>query len=153
MNRQRFAEIIYQQALECAKKSNINPIIVAAQACLQTGYGQSILCRRANNLFGIESSKSWKGLAYPIKTRRFDINLGWIATNVNFRQYPNWVECMNDYSSIIESIDNYRVSIENYADPIKFLDGIMPTNIEHNSVTDPHYRDKILSIAKKWKWL
>ena len=145
MNRQRFAEIIYQQAKQT---KNINPAIIASQACLETGYGQSILCKKANNLFHIEAGKDWKGLTYPVKSRGFNSSVGWYVVKKNYRQYSNWQECLKDYANILNSI--YIISSIDY---IVFLDTILP--IENKMLgytTDPRYREKVLSIAKKWKW-
>jgi flagellar protein FlgJ len=108
---------------------------------------------KANNLFGIKAGKSWKGLVYNIKTREFDAVKGWYVIMAPFRQYATWLECINDYASIIERLSWYKDAAENCHDPIKYLDGILPTSREPGWATDPRYREKVLSIANKFGWL
>lgn len=49
--------VISENLLRC------NPLfssVVIAQACLETGYGRSNLMMKANAVFGIKATKSWK---------------------------------------------------------------------------------------------
>ena len=150
MNRERFASKMLILMQECAELYSINPIIVAAQACLETGYGKSILSKKANNLFGIKAGKEWKGLKYPMKKREFSNMCGWVVMQVPYRSYSTWKDCVIDYSALLKK----NSIIEQPDDPIKFLDGILPkANPICEYITDPRYREKILFIAKKWKWL
>jgi N-acetylmuramoyl-L-alanine amidase len=154
MDNTRFAELMFKIATEVANSGRkVNPIILACQGILESGYGKSLLSSKANNLFGIKAGKSWKGPVYNIKTREFDTERGWYVTLAGFRLYSNWAECFNDYAGIIERLSWYKDAAENCKDPIKFLDGILPTNREPGWATDPRYREKILAIAKKFNWI
>lgn len=154
MDNTRFAKKMLEIATEVAQTGRkINPIIVACQGILESGYGRSLLSKMANNLFGIKAGRSWKGLVYHIKTREFDPDRGWYVISAPFRQYKNWAECFNDYADIIERLSWYKDAAENCDDPIKFLDGILPTKREPGWATDPRYREKILNIAKRYKWI
>jgi len=148
MSRDRFASKMHILAQECAETFNISPAIVAAQACLETGYGKSILSKKANNLFGILADPQWKGLKYPMKTRQFLHTYGWAVRNVYYRSYPTWTECIKNYCSILECQGATKESLD-----IAFLDNILPKADGIEFITDPRYREKILSIAKKWDWL
>jgi len=153
MDNTRFAKKMIEIATRVAETRKINPIIMACQGILESGYGRSLLSTKANNLFGIKAGRSWKGLVYNIKTREFDAEKGWYVTLAPFRMYADWEECFNDYASIIERLSWYRDAAENCKDPIKYLDGILPTNREPGWATDPSYREKILNIAKRFGWL
>ena len=154
MDNTRFAELMFKIAGEVAANGRkVNPIILACQGILESGYGKSLLSSKANNLFGIKAGKSWKGPVYNIKTREFDTERGWYVTLAGFRLYSNWTECFNDYAGIIERLSWNKDAAENCKDTIKFLDGILPTNREPGWATDPRYREKILAIAKKFNWL
>lgn len=154
MDNTRFAKKMFEIATEVAESGRkINPVILACQGILESGYGKSILSKMANNLFGIKAGRSWKGLVYHMKTREFCPEKGWYVISAPFRQYKNWQECFNDYADIIERLSWYRDAAENCQDPIKFLDGILPTKREPGWATDPRYREKILNIAKKFQWI
>lgn len=153
MDQNRFAETIYKVCLETAERRKVNAVIMAAQAILESGYGRSILSKKANNLFGIKAGRSWKGPKYPINTREWDADKGCYVIKAEFRLYQSWAECLEDYAGIIERLSWYRDAADNCHDPIKYLDGILPTSREPGWATDPHYRPKIMAIARRHGWL
>jgi flagellum-specific peptidoglycan hydrolase FlgJ len=153
VDQDRFASNIFELAVETAKTRSVNAAIMAAQAVLESGYGRSILSKKTNNLFGIKAGKKWKGPRYPIRTREWSPEKGMYVIVAEFRTYPNWGECLADYSTIIESLPWYQDAASNAADPIKYLDGILPTSREPGWATDPHYRAKIIDIAKRHGWI
>lgn len=144
---------MFELASELAKTRSVNPAIVAAQAILESGYGRSILSKKANNLFGIKVGRSWKGPRYPIRTREWSAEKGVYCIIAEFRLYQSWAECLQDYAGIIENLSWYRDAASNANDPVKYLDGILPTAREPGWATDPHYRGKILEIAKRHGWI
>lgn len=153
MDQDRFVETIHQQALVVAENRSVNAAIMAAQAVLESGFGKSLLSKKANNLFGIKAGKKWRGPVYPIKTREFDAEKGWYVIVANFRLYSDWSACMQDYATIIESLPWYQDAAANAKNPVKYLDGILPSAREPGWATDPHYREKILSICRRFGWL
>jgi len=153
MDNTRFANKLFEIATEVAKTRKVNPVIMAAQGVLESGYGRSLLSTKANNLFGIKAGSSWKGPVYVIKTREFSADKGWYVTLASFRLYADWAECFKDYAGIIERLSWYKDAAANCADPIKYLDGILPTAREPGWATDPRYREKIIAIAKKFVWI
>ena len=42
------------------RKNPLFSSVVIAQSCLETGYGRSNLMMKANAVFGIKATKSWK---------------------------------------------------------------------------------------------
>lgn len=153
MNNTKFAERMYELAQEAAKRWPVNPAIVAAQAVLESGYGKSVLSRKANNLFGIKAGKSWKGPKYAIKTREWSAEKGVYVILAEFRLYADWLACLEDYGSIISRLSWYRDAASNAHDSEKYLEGILPTAREPGWATDPHYRSKILMIARRFGWM
>ena len=43
--------------------------VVIAQAICESGWGQSTIMMKANAIFGIKATKSWKGKVYNAKTK------------------------------------------------------------------------------------
>jgi flagellum-specific peptidoglycan hydrolase FlgJ len=153
MDQDRFAATIYDLAKIVAGKHAVNAAIMAAQAVLESGFGRSLLSKKANNLFGIKASARWKGPRYPIRTREWSEEQGFYVIVAEFRVYADWSACMEDYAKIIETLSWYRDAAGNCTDPVKYLDGILPRPREPGWATDPHYRDKILSICRRFKWI
>lgn len=62
MNKQEFIENVASLVI-AENEYRGNPLfssVVIAQACLETGYGKSSLMIKANAIFGIKATKSWK---------------------------------------------------------------------------------------------
>ena len=53
MTKQEFIRIYLSDASEAGGKYQINPIVILAQAAIESGWGESVLAREHNNLFGI----------------------------------------------------------------------------------------------------
>lgn len=149
MDNTRFAKKIFGLAGAVAERIPVNPEVIAAQAVLETGYGKSILCTKANNLYGIRACGLWKGPTYPIKNRQFDVNVGWAVWPHIYRLYPNWESCIEDYSNILLSIHGEKIS--DPSDTTKFLDLVMPDATIPGCIPDPRYRDKLITIIEKFK--
>ncbi len=153
MDQNRYAHTIYDLAKTVAEKHAVHPAIMAAQAVLESGFGRSILSKKANNLFGIKAGPKWKGPRYPIRTREWTEEKGMYITVAEFRVYADWTACMMDYARIIETLSWYRDAASNCTDAIRYLDGILPAPREPGWATDPHYRDKILAICRRFGWI
>lgn len=53
MTKQEFIRIYLSDASEAGGKYQINPIVILAQAAIESGWGESVLAKEHNNLFGI----------------------------------------------------------------------------------------------------
>ena len=101
-----------------AKKTDINPIFVTAQAALESGWGKSAI---GNNIFGITKG-SWKGAVQLVTTREYFTNPnvkfkapekilsvelisnGKYLYKVKrlFRDYDSVAGCLKDHSAILQ---------------------------------------------------
>lgn len=62
MNKKEFIENVASLVI-AENEYRGNPLfnsVVIAQACLETGFGKSSLMIKANAIFGIKATKSWK---------------------------------------------------------------------------------------------
>ena len=71
-----------------------------AVAELETGYGSSQLCNKANNLFSIKGTYNGDSLSLP--TSEF-MNGKWIRVNAAFRKYPTVKESVIDFCELIKN--------------------------------------------------
>ena len=81
-----FLNAIKQGAMDGAKEG-VLPSITAAQAILESGWGNSSLAQAPNhNLFGIKDSDDWGGDTVVVPTQEY-LNGRYITINAAFRKY------------------------------------------------------------------
>lgn len=123
-----------------------NPLfssVVIAQACLETGYGKSSLMIKANAIFGIKATKSWKGKVYNAKTKECYDGVTYVTINDCFRAYNNFGESISDYFDLICKSSRYRKALVANS-PKECI-----TEIKNGGyATDPKYVDSIMKIIE-----
>jgi flagellar protein FlgJ len=86
----------YGAAERIGKKFGINPIVILAQAAIESGWGTSTLARLHNNFFGVtaygQTNDYWKGKKYISK-----------SSGLPFRSYPNSTDGFSDFARLISS--------------------------------------------------
>lgn len=142
MTRQEFIETIKKLALNLSKTYPINPIIVVAQACLESRYGESKLAKEANNLFGIKAFASWKGQKYSISTNEWEKGKK-ITIIADFRKYDTLELCLADYCKLISTSKYYKEARDNCKDYLGYAKGLKAW------ATDPDYITKLIDVARK----
>lgn len=123
-----------------------NPLfnsVVIAQACLETGYGKSSLMIKANAIFGIKASKTWKGKVYNSKTKECYDGVTNITIDACFRAYESFADSISDYFDLICKNSRYKKAI-NSSSPEECIKAIK----NGGYATDPKYVDSILKIIK-----
>jgi len=93
----------------------LNSLAAAAQAALESGWGNSELASRHANLFGIKASSGWKGEVAWLWTREWD-GLRYVRVLAPWRRYPSWSACLVDYAALIQGLWWFRDALP-YADP------------------------------------
>ena len=123
-----------------------NPLfssVVIAMGCLETGYGKSSLMIKANAIFGIKATKSWKGKVYNAKTKECYDGVTYVTINDCFRAYNNFADSISDYFDLICKSSRYRKAL--VADTPKEC----ITEIKNAGyATDPKYIDSIMKIIE-----
>lgn len=120
------------------------PGYVAAEAALESRYGQSGLAVRANNLFGMKQHKGTpldETLALPTKEY---IDGQWISTVAHWMRYPDWEACLRDRQATLTRL---APSYPHYQNALGASDGeTFVREVSHTWSTDPHRADKVLEI-------
>lgn len=98
LTRQQYINKYKDVAVKQMKKHKIPASIILAQACLESGDGNSTLATKANNHFGIKCHDGWKG-------RRFKHDDD--AKNECFRRYDNAYDSFTDHSYFLTSRSRY----------------------------------------------
>ena len=95
---------IYQATLDGWKEYGVLPSVTAAQAILESGWGQSALATEANNLFGIKGS--YNGQYVIMSTAEYGSG-GYYYVNAEFRKYPSFYESVVDHGYFLYSNSRY----------------------------------------------
>lgn len=128
------------------RKNPLFSSVVIAQACLETGYGKSSLMIKANAIFGIKATKTWKGKVYNSKTKECYDGVTNVTIDACFRAYTSFADSISDYFDLICKNSRYKKAI-NSSSPEECIKAIK----EGGYATDPKYVDSILKIIKSNK--
>ena len=115
--------------------------VVIAQAICESGWGQSKIMMKANAIFGIKATSSWKGKVYNANTQEcYD---GSTYTNITacFRAYDSLAESIADYFDLILGLSRYQGAI-NTSSPLECITAIK----NGGYATSPTYINTIMSI-------
>lgn len=120
------------------------PGYAAAEAALESRYGQSGLAIQANNLFGMKMHKGTpleETLALP--TKEF-INGAWISTVAHWMKYPDWEACLRDR---LATLTRLAPQYPHYQAALDASDGeTFVREVSQTWSTDPHRADKVMEI-------
>ncbi|WP_236697764.1 glycoside hydrolase family 73 protein, partial [Lapidilactobacillus dextrinicus] len=86
-------------------KHGVLPSVSAAQAILESGWGQSRLAIDGKNLFGIKGDYNGDYVVMP--TQEY-VNGCWITINAAFRKYPTWNESVEDHGYFLAVNPRYN---------------------------------------------
>lgn len=143
MNKSEFIPTIAPLVIAENKKRG-NPLfssVVIAQAICESGWGQSKIMMKANAIFGIKATSSWKGKVYNANTQEcYD---GSTYTNITacFRAYNSLEESIADYFDLITKLERYRKACVSNS-PLECITAIK----NGGYATSPTYINTIMSI-------
>ncbi|TQV75310.1 flagellar assembly peptidoglycan hydrolase FlgJ [Aliikangiella marina] len=140
-----FVNELMPYAVEAAKKLNLDPRILVAQAALETGWGKYIMHDSQGqpgfNLFGIKSNNNWQGESIEINTLEVE-DQAFKKVNAKFRKYESFAESFKDYVDFIISNPRYEQAVNSTEDASNYVKALQDSGY----ATDPDYADKILRI-------
>lgn len=143
MTKNEFLETVAKLVVEENNRRG-NPLfssVVIAQAICESNWGQSTIMMKANAIFGIKATTSWKGKVYNANTQEcYD---GSTYTNITacFRAYNSLAESIADYFDLILGLSRYQGAI-NASSPLECITAIK----NGGYATSPTYINTIMSI-------
>lgn len=142
MNQNEFLNKIKPYVLEDMKKSKILASMTAAQALIESKYGQSLLAVKANNLFGIKGTYLGQSVVMPTKEWT---GKTYIKINAKFRKYPSWKESINDHSDMFHRMSRYEnlIGVTNYIEACTLIK-------KDGYATAPDYTNTLVSTIQKY---
>ncbi|WP_273478257.1 glucosaminidase domain-containing protein [Ignavigranum ruoffiae] len=121
--------------------------ISIAQACLETGFGQSELVKKANNLFGYKAkSGEWQGEVFSIESPEENKN-GQVSMELGvFRKYNSWEESVKDHANMMVRTKDYKAIYQ------KAINAKTPEEqaraLSNSYATDSSYGNKLIKLIQ-----
>lgn len=115
--------------------------VVIAQAICESGWGQSKIMMKANAIFGIKATSSWKGKVYNSNTQECYDGVSYTSITDCFRAYDNLQESISDYFDLITKLERYRKATVAET-PLECITAIK----NGGYATSPTYINTIMSI-------
>lgn len=142
MIKKHFTQLLKADALNCEKVSGVPADFTIAQAALESAWGESLLAKKAKNLFGIKADKSWRGEVLTMPTREF-LDGKWIVVNAKWRCYATYGECVNDHADFFRRNPRYAACFK-----CKTAEGFAIEVARAGYATDPAYGAKLVATIK-----
>lgn len=158
MTEQEFVNLVGPLAHEDMLQSGILASVTAAQACLESGYGTTVLATEAQNYFGMKTTLSnndwksvWDGVSkYTKVTDEQDPDGTVYQVTADFRKYPDMLTSIRDHSCYLNGAKNG--SVLRYAGLSGQRDYRTAAQIIKNGgyATDVAYVDKLCNLIERW---
>jgi flagellar protein FlgJ len=144
---QAFRQQLWAHAKDAARRLDLAPEVLIAQAALETGWGRSVPRfsdgRSSHNLFGIKADSSWSGERVVNTTLEFANGLP-VLRRDGFRAYRSYGESFADYVRFLRSNPRYAQALSLTRDSAAYLRALQKAGY----ATDPNYADKIQAILE-----
>lgn len=146
-NQKLWFENIYPEAVKLANNNNLFASIMLSQAIAESGWGQSELAMKANNLFGVKADSSWIGEIYEKDTNEF-VDGKSITVKAKFRRYPSQVDSLKDYvNKITGNPDRYINVLKSKA---QTFENAAQALQKGGYATDPNYAINLINRIKNY---
>ena len=135
-----FLSQIKAGAISGWNKYQVLPSVTAAQAILESGWGQSQLATEGNNLFGIKGSYQGQSIYFP--TQEWN-GSQYITIQDAFRKYPNWSASVEDHGAFLVVNPRYSnlIGVTDYRRVASLLQ-------QDGYATAPTYASSLISIIE-----
>ncbi len=128
-----------------AGRLGVDPLMLIAQAALETGWGRHMV-QGSNNLFNIKADSRWQGPAVATQTLEYYQGRP-VKETAQFRRYPSLMHSLDDYARFISQSPRYADALRQAADSEAYITGLQQAGY----ATDPAYADKIQQIYRQLK--
>lgn len=107
MTKEEFTKKYYNFANAASKGTGISPILILAQAYLESGGAKSGLASKYNNFFGIKATSNWTGKIVNLRTREQTKEGKDYYIDAKFRAYNSPAESFSDHIKFLKSNPRY----------------------------------------------
>lgn len=144
----QFVEQLLPMAEKAAKVLGVNPLVLVAQAALETGWGQHMVRSRdgvqSNNLFNIKADSRWQGQKVGTDTLEYRGGVP-VKERANFRGYASLQESVQDFVHFLQNNGRYQQALTVAHDEHQFVQALQDAGY----ATDPQYSQKVLRVFEQ----
>jgi flagellar protein FlgJ len=145
-----FVATMLPMAEQAAKRIDIDPRYLVAQAALETGWGKSVMRNTdgssSHNLFGIKATGNWDGGEARAITSEYRDGQ-FVKETAAFRSYDSYQDSFHDLVSLLQNNARYQDAVKAADNPEQFVQELQKAGY----ATDPNYASKISQIARQMK--
>ena len=136
-----------RQAAAAARASgHIFSDYAAAEAALESNWGQSRLAREANNLFGQKASAEQGSSTLALPTQEF-LGGKWVTVTAHWARFADQAACFRARMALLQRLEH---SYPAYARALAAPTGeAFIQEVSRAWSTDPHRADKVLAIHRQ----
>ncbi len=148
---EEFTNHIMPYAQKAAKELGVSPLVLVAQAALETGWGKAVTRHQDGsssfNLFNIKADKRWDGEHIIKSTLEYDNGLAKYE-KASFRAYDSYADSFNDYVDFLRTNTRYGDALRNQSS--QGNDQLFIQDLHKAGyATDPDYADKVIDILNR----
>lgn len=144
---ERFVHRFADAARAAAKLSGVSPLLVLAQAALETGWGRERIetddGRDSHNLFAIKTGGGWEGASTAVATHEHVAGQRQFV-QARFRVYDSYRDAFADHVRLIGHGTRYA-AVRAANGPVAQARALQDCGY----ATDPHYADKLIAIMQR----
>ncbi|MCD7914196.1 MAG: glucosaminidase domain-containing protein [Tannerellaceae bacterium] len=138
--KKQFIEKCFSWAQEAGRRFDLNPVVILAQAALESGWGTSTLATRYHSYFGVTGSGSAN--AY------WDGQRVWFGnSNLSFRTYADPLDSFLDYAWLIRARYPNAANVSDVPEAFARAIAYSPYISEVNGDDREGYQQAVVSIA------
>ncbi|MDN3921559.1 flagellar assembly peptidoglycan hydrolase FlgJ [Roseateles violae] len=145
---QAFLQQVAPWAEEAGAKLGVAPDLLAAQAALESGWGQRPIRQAdgssSHNLFGIKAGASWRGEVAQALTTEYEQGQP-LTRREGFRAYPDQAAAFRDFTQLLLDNPRYRGALQTGSDAQAYAQGLQ----RGGYASDPAYADKLQRVAAR----
>ncbi len=141
-SQQAFIDTVAPGAAAAQRKYGVPAAVTIAQAINESGWGQSQLATKDNNLFGIKGAGP--AGSDPLPTQEY-LNGQWVSQTAAFRVYNSVAESIDDHGKLLATSGYYGQAMASRGDPNAFANAL--TGIY---ATDPGYGQTLIGLMSQY---
>lgn len=145
----QFVEKLAPYAKAAAARLGVDPLVLIAQAALETGWGKQVLAKAngesSNNVFNIKSAENWQGESVSLQALEYQGG-SVVRENSRFKAYGSMADSFSDFVELVQGNPRYAAANRS-EEPRDFVQALHSGGY----ATDPHYTDKVLAVYNTLK--
>lgn len=141
-------DFLSRAAAEAVKAQHPFPEMAAAEAALESNWGNSALAKEGLNLFGMKQHAHAVYGTMNLPTKEFE-NGEWISTVAHWVKYPDWATCFADrlatLNRLASAFPHYAAALA-ASDPASYI-----AEVSKTWSTDPKRAAKVQAIYDEFQ--